>query len=172
MPRGYNKVRVHQPSVAVDYNNHMNHVDNFNQLYKEGSIRRAGQHKWTTKFVEFAIDLCAVNAYITWRGSQPSLPRDRRIRKLFNVQLISGLIDDQEEEHTPSQRLKRNYCAWGGCQTREYCRRQPLAEVVNSSTRSWTRKTTDYCDKCSKSLCITTGCWAAYHRANNLIIRV
>ena len=170
-PGGYGKKAVHQPSVAVAYNSFMNATDNFNHLRNEGSVRRPYQSKWTKKFLEFAIDLCRVNAYLIWRASLIIHDLDHRERKEFTRQLITGLLDDQEEEHTPSQRSKRNYCAWKGCQTREYQKRKPLAEVTNSSTKPWTRKTTDYCNKCCKALCIATGCWAAYHRAKRLKIR-
>lgn len=170
-PAGFTQVLARQPEVAVAYNKWIGPTDNTNHLRAVATIRRPGQLKWTKKFIEFIVDICQVNAYIVWRRHPPNQRTDHRDREVFLRELIDGLLYDHESIHAPIEAKSRHYCRWKGCQPREYNRRQPLQEVVNRAISSQSSRTTDYCTKCMKYLCINKGCWAAFHKVNHHPIR-
>lgn len=168
---GFSIVLARQPEVAVAYNKWMGPTDNANHLRVTATIRRPGQLKWTKKFIEFIVDICQVNAYIIWKRNPQNQQLGHRERKAFISELIEGLLYDQDNVHIPSSGKTRKHCRWRGCRPREYNRRQPLQEVTNLATPSRSCLTWDYCTRCTRCLCISKGCWAAYHKARHLPIR-
>jgi hypothetical protein len=149
----------------------MGSTDQNNHLRATATVRRSGQCKWTKKFVEFIIDICHTNAFVIYRRYHLTRHNRNRIRTQFIQELITGLLYIQGKVHIQSQLKTRRHCTWEGCRPREYNHRQPLQEVANEASPYQTSKTQDYCEQCMKSLCIGKGCWAAYHKANNLLIR-
>lgn len=165
---GFHRIVAEQPKIAVQYNLHMGHVDVANQLRQQKTIRRAGQLKWTKKFIEFIVDVAHTNAFLAFQQYQQEPDPGHRERERFLTQLIAGLLHDQENTHTPSDRGKLTYCGWKQCTPGPSHGRQALGEVTGNARRVRTSKTAGYCTKCSKALCVKKGCWEAYHRYHSL----
>lgn len=94
------------------------------------TIRRPGQLEWTKKFLEFIVDICHVNAHLTWKRSPSNQRRDHRERAFFLQELVNGLLEVQGEAHIPGRRPTRGHYGWRGFQPKVYIYRQPLHEVL------------------------------------------
>ena len=163
---GFSRIVVRQPTIAVQYNLHMGHVDRANQLRSGLTISRPRQVKWTKRMIEYMVDSANTNAYIVWSHHQSTGDPSHRDRRVFTQKLIEGLLRSPDIIHQSSKCTKSTYCGWSGCSVNGHTgprKRQALtSRSANIQHRSG-RRTFDYCMTCKVSLCVSHGCFKSYH---------
>ena len=160
------RVTVEQPTIAVQYNLHMGHVDRANQLRANLTIARPQEPKWTMRMIEYMLDSVNINAYIVWAKHQAKKDLSHRDRRVFTQELVAGLLRSPDIIHQSSKCTKSTYCGWSGCSVNGHTgprKRQALtSRSANIQHRSG-RRTFDYCMTCKVSLCVSHGCFKSYH---------
>lgn len=178
------------PSIAADYNDHMNSVDISDQLRStlgyDHRIRRGG---WQAIAWTFLLDVILINSYILQLKGKPSW-KSYNVQTSWRQQLIDALCERygktggsrqryrSGDEFTPlSQhnfvnRGKKSRCL--ACQGHRVGQPRskgsaegPLQPVSsNSLNRSSSRRavqTVFGCDMCDVAICKSQSCWDFYH---------
>ena len=161
---GFTRVIGIQPTVAVEYNQHMGEVDTANQLRQARTIYRPSQLKWNKSVIDYLIDVAHTNAFLVWEQNQDDLDSGRRAREVFITQLKAGLRQVPDIIHQSNELLKKRRCGWRGCTTRPQAHRLVLAERDGNAAPVRRSHTTGYCETCMEVLCTTKSCWDDYHR--------
>lgn len=171
-PDGHSVVRVRQPAIAVDYNEFMGATDNFNHLTQTVTCRRRGQDRWTTKYIEWMIDVAHVNSYLIWRSNPDNEDKNNEGTRPFTQILIQQLIEVPEKPHTRYQIDRPLRCAYTNCTPRPYKKRKVLGEVANPPAKRRTATTLYKCAQCNVALCNKPACWDAYHSSKGLPVQI
>jgi hypothetical protein len=167
-PDTFEMLQAIQPAIAVDYNTYMGATDNANHLRAIASIVRPGEPKWTRRILAYIIDICHCNAYLIYLDARRERRPDHRDREIFLNELVEGLLEIHDKPHIAAQHSSRRFCTWRACRATPNSNRRVLADITNSARKPYASRTADYCKQCGISLCVTKGCFEAYHNEKHL----
>ena len=162
------KITVEQPTIAVQYNLHMGHMDRANQLRANLTIARPQEPKWTMRMIEYMIDSAYINAYLVWTKHQAKQDLSHRDRRVFTKLLTKELLQSSDIVHQPSISTTSTYCKWNNCSVNNHTKprkRQALASISTNIQHRKDRKTFDYYMTCKKSLCVQHEYFNSYHES-------
>ena len=166
--RGDNE-HVMKPEMINEYNKYMNGVDKCDQHLASYSIDRKTL-KWWKKIFFRVLDVCILNAMITYTTYDPTFKQKKCSHKCFRLELIDQLVQLHIYNNVPRvrhsniqiNRLKGRHFPVSKHPHRVVCTNCGYQKVNGKQRRT---KVSNLCEQCNKFIC--KNCFADYHTKNN-----